>query len=76
MVQDFVEVFMDDFSVFRVSFDDCLDKLERVLKRCIECKCNRFGHRDPDCPTFPGERPPVRARGNRRGRGRRARGRN
>ena len=38
--------------------------------------CNQFGHRDPDCPTFPGERPPVRGRGNRRARGRRARGRN
>ena len=38
--------------------------------------CNQFGHRDPNCPTYVGERPPVRGRGNRRGRGQRARGRN
>ena len=28
---------MDDFSVFGDSFDDCLSKLELVLKRCKEC---------------------------------------
>ena len=27
---------MDDFSVFGVSFDDCLDKLALVLKRCVD----------------------------------------
>jgi len=36
MVGDFLEVFMDDFSVFGSSFDDCLHKLEKVLERCIE----------------------------------------
>ena len=36
MVEKFLEVFMDDFSVFGDSFDDCLENLEKVLKRCIE----------------------------------------
>lgn len=36
MVGQFLEVFMDDFSVFGTSFDDCLEKLELVLKRCKE----------------------------------------
>ena len=29
-----VEVFMDDFSVYGTSFDDCLSNLDRVLQRC------------------------------------------
>ena len=29
-----VEVFMDDFSIFGKSYDECLTNLERVLKRC------------------------------------------
>ena len=29
-----VEVFMDDFSVYGKSFDDCLSNLDRVLQRC------------------------------------------
>ena len=28
------EVFMDDFSVYETSFDDCLSHLYRVLQRC------------------------------------------
>nr|XP_017221472.1 PREDICTED: uncharacterized protein LOC108198219 [Daucus carota subsp. sativus] len=36
MVGDFLEVFMDDFSVFGDSFDDCLYNLGKVLERC-EC---------------------------------------
>ena len=31
-----VEVFMDDFSVTELSFDDCLRNLDRVLQRCEE----------------------------------------
>ena len=31
-----VEVFMDDFSVYGSSFDDCLSNLDRVLQRCEE----------------------------------------
>ena len=29
-----VEVFMDDFSVYGTSFDDCLSNLDRVLQIC------------------------------------------
>ena len=31
-----VEAFMDDFSVYGTSFDDCLSNLDRVLQRCEE----------------------------------------
>ncbi|KAL5554675.1 hypothetical protein UlMin_042076 [Ulmus minor] len=34
MVEQFVEVFMDDFSVFGDSFGLCLENLAKVLKRC------------------------------------------
>ena len=37
IVEKFIEIFMDDFSVFGNSFDDCLHKLTLVLERCIEC---------------------------------------
>src|SRR5262245_45321222 len=36
MVEQFIEVFMDDFSVFGESYDDCLNNLAKVLKRCEE----------------------------------------
>jgi len=36
MVECFFEIFMDDFSVFGDSFDDCLTNLEKVLNRCEE----------------------------------------
>ncbi|GAU51000.1 hypothetical protein TSUD_131520, partial [Trifolium subterraneum] len=36
MMEDTLEVFMDDFSVFGKSFDSCLDNLNAVLKRCID----------------------------------------
>jgi hypothetical protein len=36
MIEDIVEVFMDDFSVYGTSFDICLANLGRVLKRCEE----------------------------------------
>ncbi|KAI5328130.1 hypothetical protein L3X38_027526 [Prunus dulcis] len=36
MVERFMEVFMDDFSVFGSSFDDCLHHLSLVLTRCKE----------------------------------------
>ncbi|XP_058213682.1 uncharacterized protein LOC131325434 [Rhododendron vialii] len=36
MVEDFLEVFMDDFSVFGTSFDCCLQNLSKVLQRCKE----------------------------------------
>jgi hypothetical protein len=36
MIECFLEIFMDDFSVFGDSFDDCLTNLEKVLSRCEE----------------------------------------
>ncbi|GJR99370.1 reverse transcriptase domain-containing protein [Tanacetum coccineum] len=36
MVEDFMEVFMDDFLVFSNSFDQCLDNLDKMLARCEE----------------------------------------
>ena len=36
MVERFLKVFMDDFSVFGDSFDHCLHHLTLVLQRCIE----------------------------------------
>lgn len=36
LMEDSMEVFMDDFSVFRNSFDRCLANLEKMLKRCEE----------------------------------------
>ncbi|GKA88875.1 reverse transcriptase domain-containing protein [Tanacetum coccineum] len=36
MMEDFMEVFMDDFSVFCNSFDCCLANLDRILARCEE----------------------------------------
>ncbi|GJS48713.1 hypothetical protein Tco_0598834 [Tanacetum coccineum] len=36
MVEDFMEVFMDDFSVFGNSFDCCLANLDRILARYDE----------------------------------------
>uniref|UniRef100_A0A2N9F3L4 RNA-directed DNA polymerase n=1 Tax=Fagus sylvatica TaxID=28930 RepID=A0A2N9F3L4_FAGSY len=36
MVEKFMEVFMDDLSVFGDSFDDCLNNLKLVLARCVE----------------------------------------
>jgi hypothetical protein len=36
MVEKFLEVFMDDFSVFGPSFDKCLHNLSLVLQRCKE----------------------------------------
>ncbi|XP_062155263.1 uncharacterized protein LOC133863335 [Alnus glutinosa] len=36
MVEKFLEVFMDDFSVFGSSFDTCLHNLSLVLQRCKE----------------------------------------
>ena len=34
MVEQILEVFMDDFSVFGEIYNDCLHNLEEVLKRC------------------------------------------
>ncbi|KAD5316739.1 hypothetical protein E3N88_16685 [Mikania micrantha] len=36
MIETSMEVFMDDFSVFGSSFDQCLINLEKMLRRCVE----------------------------------------
>ncbi|GJV27609.1 putative nucleotidyltransferase, ribonuclease H [Tanacetum coccineum] len=36
MVEDFMEVFMEDFLVFGNSFDQCLNNLDKMLSRCEE----------------------------------------
>ncbi|CAN6586188.1 unnamed protein product [Malus baccata var. baccata] len=35
-VERIIKIFMDDFSVFGNSFDNCLDNLTLILKRCVE----------------------------------------
>ena len=35
-LEECMEVFMDDFTVYGSSFDSCLDNLAKVLHRCIE----------------------------------------
>ncbi|GJX64395.1 hypothetical protein Tco_0298738 [Tanacetum coccineum] len=34
MIEESIEVFMDDFSVFGDSFDKCLNNLDKMLQRC------------------------------------------
>ncbi|GKD12809.1 reverse transcriptase domain-containing protein, partial [Tanacetum coccineum] len=36
MIEESVEIFMDDFSIFGNSFDKCLDNLDKMLKRCLD----------------------------------------
>jgi hypothetical protein len=36
MIEKFMEVFMDDLSIFDDSFGDCLNHLKLVLARCVE----------------------------------------
>lgn len=36
MIEKIMKVFMDDFSIYRKTFDDCLEKLDKVLQRCVE----------------------------------------
>jgi hypothetical protein len=36
MIEEIKEVFMDDFSVYGKTFDDCLGNLDKVLQRCEE----------------------------------------
>ena len=35
-IEEIMEVFMDDFSVYGKTFDDCLENLGKVLQRCEE----------------------------------------
>ena len=34
LFENIMEVFMDDFSIYGKSFDECLENLDKVLKRC------------------------------------------
>jgi hypothetical protein len=36
MVEVIMEVFMDDFSVYEKTFDDCLENIDKVLQICEE----------------------------------------
>jgi hypothetical protein len=36
MVNDYMEIFMDDFTPYAIDFDEALDNLEKVIKRCIQ----------------------------------------
>ena len=36
MIEEIMKVFMDDFSVYGKTFDDCLENLDKVLQRCEE----------------------------------------
>ena len=36
MIEEIMEVFMDDFSVYGTTFDHCLENLNKVLQRCQE----------------------------------------
>ena len=36
LVEEIMDVFMDDFSVYGGSFEGCLENLEQVLTRCEE----------------------------------------
>jgi len=35
-IENIMEVFMDDFSVYECTFDLCLENLTKVLRRCEE----------------------------------------
>jgi hypothetical protein len=35
-IEEIVEVFMDDFSIYGKTFMDCLANLDKVLTRCAE----------------------------------------
>ncbi|GJV06672.1 reverse transcriptase domain-containing protein [Tanacetum coccineum] len=34
LIKEIIEVFMDDFSVFKNSFDNCLNNIDKMLQRC------------------------------------------
>jgi len=36
MVEQFLEIFMDDFSIYGDSFDQCLHHLELILQHCAK----------------------------------------
>jgi len=36
MIEKIFEVFLDDFSIYEKTFNDCLENLDKVLQRCEE----------------------------------------
>jgi hypothetical protein len=36
MIEKIMEVFMDDFTIYGKTFDDCLENLDKVLQWCEE----------------------------------------
>jgi hypothetical protein len=34
LIEKVMEVFMDDFSIYGKTFEDCLANLDKILKRC------------------------------------------
>jgi len=36
MIENIMEVFMNDFYIYGKTFDDCLENLDKVLRRCEE----------------------------------------
>jgi len=36
MIEKIMKNFMDDFSVYRKTYGDCLENLDKVLQRCEE----------------------------------------
>jgi hypothetical protein len=36
LVKKVMEVFMDDFSIYGKTFEDCLANIDKVLKQCQE----------------------------------------
>jgi hypothetical protein len=36
MIEVIMKVFMDDFSIYKKTFDDCLENLDKVLQICEE----------------------------------------
>nr|GFC05287.1 reverse transcriptase domain-containing protein [Tanacetum cinerariifolium] len=56
MVEKTMEVFMDDFSVFGNSFENCLSCLDKMLQRLYQSfpdvKEKTHGSSNPDCPKL------------------------
>jgi hypothetical protein len=36
MIEEIIEVFMDDFSIYEKTFNDCIKNLDKFLQRCEE----------------------------------------
>lgn len=45
LIHECVEVYMDDFIVYGDTFDDCLNNIEKVLKRCIETNLSLYNEK-------------------------------